>query len=76
MYISGIFCDLAKVFDCVNHELLLFKLNHYGIQGEILDWFKSYLYNRKQRVEIKSSKHRIFVVVERLLSMEFLRAWY
>jgi len=35
------FFNLAMVFDCVNHELLLFKLNYYGIQGEILDWFKS-----------------------------------
>jgi len=40
----------------VNHEVLLFKLNYYGIQGEILDWFKSYLHNRKQRVELQSSK--------------------
>jgi Reverse transcriptase (RNA-dependent DNA polymerase). len=35
------FCDLAKEFDCVNHELLVSKLNYYGIKGEILDWFKS-----------------------------------
>jgi len=34
------FCDLVMVFDCVNHELLLFKLNYYGTQEEILDWFK------------------------------------
>jgi len=40
MYVSGIFCDLIKVFDCVNHELFLFKLGYYGIRGEILDLFK------------------------------------
>ena len=44
----------------MNHELLLFKLNYYGIQGEILDWFISCLYNRKQRVELKSSKTQNF----------------
>ena len=60
MYVSGIFCDLAKAFDCVNHEVLLFKLNYYGTQGEILDWFKSYLYNRNQRIELKSSKLQNF----------------
>ena len=31
------FCDLTKEFDCVNHELFLFKMGYYGIQGEILD---------------------------------------
>lgn len=51
----AVFCDLAKVFDSVNHELLLYKLEYYGIQRKILDWFKSYLINRKQRVVSKSS---------------------
>ena len=39
MYVSGIFYDSAKAFDCANHGFLL-KLNYYGIQGEILDWLK------------------------------------
>jgi hypothetical protein len=46
--------------DCVNHELLLFKLHYYGVQGELLDWFQLYLHNKKQRVEIKSSKTQNF----------------
>jgi hypothetical protein len=53
------------------------NLNYYGIKGVFLDWFKSYLnriYNIKQRVELKSSKRRIFVLVWRLLNMGFLRA--
>ena len=41
MYISGTSCDMVKVFDCVNHELLLFKLKYCGTGGEIFDWFKS-----------------------------------
>ena len=56
MYVPGIFCYLAQAFDCVNHELLLFQLHYFGVQGEILDWFKLYLYNKKQWVELKSSK--------------------
>ena len=40
----------------VNHDIVLFKLNYYAIQGDILDCFTSYLYSREQRVEIKSSE--------------------
>jgi hypothetical protein len=36
-----IFCDLAKVFDCVNHETLLAKLQFHGIQGVVAGWFRS-----------------------------------
>jgi hypothetical protein len=50
----GIFCDLAKAFDCVNHEILLAKLHYYGIQGTVANWFRSHLTNRKQKTEIKS----------------------
>ena len=48
----GVFVDLQKAFDTVDHQILLAKLNHYGIFGVSNDWFKSYLSNRNQYVSI------------------------
>ncbi|MCG8048538.1 MAG: reverse transcriptase domain-containing protein [Candidatus Thiodiazotropha endolucinida] len=48
--IKFIFCDVSKAFDKVWHDGLLHKLQKYGIGGNLLEWFKSYLSDRKQRV--------------------------
>jgi hypothetical protein len=48
----GIFIDLTKTYDTLNHKVLLEKFSSYGIRGIGNSWFKSYLTNRRQRIEI------------------------
>ena len=59
-YSLGVFVDVAKAFDIVNHDLLLLKLDNMGIRGVALSWFRSYLSDRSQQVKCNSvlSTHR------------------
>ena len=52
MFSCGVFIDLQKAFDTVNHSILLHKLSHYGIRGIVNDWFSSYLSNRIQTTQV------------------------
>ena len=54
-YAVGVFVDLQKAFDTVDHTILLNKLYHYGIRGTSNEWFKSYLTNRTQFVTINGT---------------------
>jgi hypothetical protein len=57
--VSGIFCDLEKAFDCVNHKILLFKLQFYGISGSTQKLIVSYLEGRLQRIRLHSKHHKL-----------------
>ena len=61
-YTLGNFIDLSKIFDTVNHNILLEKLKAYGIQYENLEWFRSYLSNRKQIILYDDFKTEMKIV--------------
>jgi hypothetical protein len=77
--VGGIFCDLKKAFDCVNHEILVDKFQFYGMRGKILAFIQSYLRGRYQKVLI--AKFNAYDDVssgwEKKLQKEFLgvRSW-
>ena len=54
MFSCGVFIDLQKAFDTIDHHILLQKLNHYGIRGIVNDWLYSYLVGRIQSTQIGS----------------------
>ena len=58
----GVFVDLQKAFDTVNHQILLAKLDNYGICGFTNDWFKSYLSNRNQYISINGYDSRLAAI--------------
>lgn len=59
----GVFIDLKKAFDTVNHSLLLNKVEHYGIRGVALKWLTSYLSHRKQFVHYNNTSSDLLEVL-------------
>ena len=51
-YTRGVFINLSKAFDTIDHAILLKKLGNYGIKDTNFAWFRSYLTNRKQYIQI------------------------
>ena len=54
LFSCGVFIDLKKAFDTVDHKILLDKLNYYGFRGIVNQWFSSYLTYRTQTTKINS----------------------
>ncbi len=61
-YTIGTFLDLSKAFDTINHDILIHKLEHYGIRGLALKWFQNYLSNRKQYTKVNGTKSAVRTV--------------
>ena len=59
----GIFIDLSKAFDTVDHDILLTKLDMYGVKGVTRDWLKSYLTNRMQSVSYSNKEYTSFQII-------------
>ena len=60
--VGAVFCDLTKAFDCVNHEILLSKLELYGFRGCSLAWFRSYLEDRRQFVDVSGLRSAVLEI--------------
>ena len=59
---SGIFLDLQKAFDTVNRDMFLKKLEHYGIRGNVLHWFESYIKGRSQYETVNGHSSEILPI--------------
>ena len=54
-YIDVIYTDFAKAFEAVPHKRLMRKVKSYGFKGDLLNWIKSFLTNRRQQVKVGGS---------------------
>ena len=58
-FACGVFLDLKKAFDTVKHDVLLKKIEHYGVRGPALKWFTSYLSEKKQYTSVNNINSHI-----------------
>ena len=61
-YALGVFIELSQAFDSVDHDVLLEKLDIYGIKGKNLKWFHSYLINIKQFLKYRDQNANLEVL--------------
>ena len=61
-YSCGFFLDFSKAFDTINHNILIRKLQHYGVQCLALDWFISYLSNRNQVITVNGVQSELLSI--------------
>ena len=61
-HVIGIFMDLSKAFDTLDHEILLKKLQVYGIRGVTLSWFRNYLLDRQQYVAVNGASSDLLTI--------------
>ena len=63
-YACGVFIDLAKAFDTVNHTILLDKLKYYDVRGIGNNWFKSFLEHRYRYTNIKEYSSEKLLMIQ------------
>ena len=68
----SVFLDLSKAFDTLDHDILLHKLQYYGITGTVLDWFRSYLTERYQFVDYNGASSSMKVLTTGVLQGSIL----
>ena len=74
-YALGVFIDLSEAFDTVDHNILIDKLNSYGVKNNSPKWFSSYLSNRKQFIQagaMKTFSLDILKINETYLKLKFI----
>jgi len=75
--VGGTFCHLTKAFDCVDHDILISKIEKYGIIGKGKELFQFYVKGRYQRVLIDNkTDHYTAVSIGQQLNMEDHKALY
>jgi len=60
LHVAELFLDLTKAYDVLNYNTMLDNLNSYGIRGNMNLWFKSYLSNYSEFIEIMQMEGRYF----------------
>ena len=76
MITGAVFIGLKKAFELVYHECLLFKLEHYGVRGGSLDWFRNYLTTRTQTVQFANTGYQPEPSILASLRVQFWGLWF